>query len=78
MSDVKRMLLDQLVAELDNEPPSDAGGHPSMEYHERAGAAWAEWDKRVAAWRLVLSVMLVNDAIEEHRIAADTKGRKEP
>ncbi|MCT2182860.1 hypothetical protein M3G00_07910 [Brevibacterium casei] len=45
MSDVEAMILDQIMNLLYNEPPKDAGDHPSMEVHDRAGAAWAEWDK---------------------------------
>lgn len=65
MSDVEAMILDQIMNLLDNEPPKDAGNHPSMEVHDRAGAAWAEWDKQLQALRLVLSQMLVNKAIQE-------------
>ena len=67
MSDVYEIILDQLIHELDNEPPQDAGQHPSMEVHERVGAEWAEWDKRVAGLRLVLASHLVNEAIRERR-----------
>lgn len=67
MSDVYKIILDQLIHELDNEPPQDAGQHPSMEVHERVGAEWAEWDKRVAGLRLVLAQHLVNEAIRERR-----------
>lgn len=67
MSDVYEIILDQLINELDNEPPQDAGQHPSMELHERVGAEWAEWDKRVAGLRLVLAQHLVNEAIKERR-----------
>lgn len=65
MSDVEAMILDQIMNLLDNEPPKDAGDQPSMEVHDRAGAAWAEWDKQLQALRLVLSQMLVNKAIQE-------------
>lgn len=44
MSDVYKIILDQLIHELDNEPPQDAGQHPSMEVHERVGAEWASED----------------------------------
>lgn len=67
MSDVYEIILDQLIHELDNEPPQDAGQHPSMEVHERVGAEWAEWDKRVAGMRLVLAHHFVNEAIKERR-----------
>lgn len=70
MSDIKSMILDRLIELLDSEPPQDAGHHPSMELHERVGAAWAEWDKQVSAYRLLLGVHLVNDAIDQHRKGA--------
>lgn len=68
MSDnTKTMLLNLIVDELENEPPNDAGGHPSIEVHERAGADWAEWDKKVSGLRFVLAQMLVREAIDAHR-----------
>ena len=67
MSALTEQLLDQLVDLLEHEPPQDAGHHPSMELHERVGAAWAEWDKQVSAYRLLLGTRLVNDAINESR-----------
>ena len=57
--------------ELNDEPPQDAGSHPSIEVHERVGAEWAEWDKRVSAWKLVLGAMLVKEAIEQRKESAD-------
>lgn len=71
MNHVQQMILDQIVHELSNEPPHDAGSHPSIEVHERVGAKWAEWDKRISAWKLVLGGMLVKDAIEEHLKAVE-------
>ncbi|GAB3191828.1 hypothetical protein [Nesterenkonia suensis] len=67
MSDFEDKILDYLIDELDKEPPQDAGQHPSMELHERVGAAWAEWDKGVQGLRLLLGVRLVNEAIERRK-----------
>ena len=71
MSDLKEIILDQLIHELDSEPPIDAGPHPSTELHERVGAAWAEWDKRVQGLRMVIANELVNEAIEARRTRND-------
>lgn len=60
-----KMILEALRADLAAEPPQDAGGHPSAELHSRVGAAWAEWEKRVSAWRLLLGVRLTNLALEQ-------------
>lgn len=67
MDNTTNLILDMLVELLDNEPPQDAGGHPSLEVHERAGHAWAEWDKQVTGLRIILGVRLVNQAIATHR-----------
>lgn len=61
------VILDQLIYELDNEPPKDAGGYPAIEMHERVGAKWAEWDRVVTGLRLALANHLVNEAIEDRR-----------
>lgn len=69
MDHVTEMLLDQLIILLDHEPPEDAGHHPSMELHERVGAAWAEWDRQVSGLRILLGVRMVNNAVEARRSA---------
>lgn len=58
-----QMILDNLRSDLAAEPPRDAGQHPSLAVHEQVGAEWAEWSRRVAAWRLLLGVRLVNKAL---------------
>lgn len=58
-------LIGFLVDLLAKEPPQDAGHHPSMELHERVGAAWAEWDKQVHGLRTVIGARLTNRAIEQ-------------
>ena len=70
MDHTTEMLLDMLIELLDNEPPTDAGQHPSMELQARFGAAWAEWDQKVAGLRLLLGVRLVHDAVEARKAAA--------
>ena len=69
MNNIEKILLDHLMDLLEKEPPQDAGQHPSLELHERVGAAWAEWDKQVSSFRTILGAMLVNDAIQEARQA---------
>ncbi|WP_235738979.1 hypothetical protein [Nocardioides alcanivorans] len=71
MSDrINDMLLDQIADLLAYEPPQDAGQHPSLELHERVGAEWAEWHKRLSGLRLLLGHRLVSAAIEERRAPA--------
>ena len=45
-----RRMVGHLLAMLADEPPMDAGGHPSMPVHEQVGAAWADWDRQRRAW----------------------------
>lgn len=58
-----RMILDSLLHLLDNEPPQDAEQHPSLALQEQVGDEWARWSAQVGAYRLILGVRLVNEAI---------------
>lgn len=67
------MLLDQIVDMLDNEPPSDAGRHPSLAVHERVGSEWASWHERLSGARILLGHRLVNEAIDERKAQRDAE-----
>lgn len=59
-------LRDAYMAHVDNEPPKDAGLHPSMELQEQVGNAWARWERtRQTLWTM-LGDALVKDCIGEN------------
>lgn len=65
-------LIDMMTAEYRRlaslEPAKDAGNHPSLDVHDRVGAAWAEWDRKIQAVQLVLSSnLLMRHLVEAHR-----------
>lgn len=46
------------LSHVANEPPQDAGQHPSMELHEQVGNAWAKWERvRLALWTLLADAL---------------------
>lgn len=59
------MIISMLVDHAKNEPPSDAGGHPSMEMHESVGRQYKQWDDVGHGLRLLLGMRLVKAAIEQ-------------
>lgn len=76
-----RRMVGALLSMLADEPPSDAGGHPSIPVHEQVGAAWADWDKRRRAWQTLLAPRLLHEAMDDlrggpdARVPAETDGR---
>lgn len=77
MNDVNQMLVDMIVDLIDNEPPSDAGQHPSTAVHERVGAEWAEWHKCLSGARALLGHRLVAAAIREEESFRQGAGEPE-
>ena len=62
-----RRMVGHLVSMLADEPPQDAGGHPSPEVHQQVGAAWAEWDRQRTAWQVLLAPRLLREAMDDYR-----------
>lgn len=64
MDNTTRQLLRLLREHLRNEPPADAGHHPSMELQARFGDEWATWDKARQGFELSLGRRLIDHALE--------------
>jgi hypothetical protein len=62
-----RRMVARLLSMLADEPPQDAGGHPSLPVHEQVGAAWADWDKQRRAWLTLLAPRLLREAMADVR-----------
>lgn len=54
-------------AHLSEEPPMDAGGHPSARMHEVTGDAWADWEELRRALRSAIAETLVRGYLGEDR-----------
>lgn len=68
MSDLNERLLDELAKHLAVEPE-----RPDLDVHighhlEAVARRWNEWDRGRAAWRHLLGVRLVNEALEERGV----------
>lgn len=70
--------IDHLIAEhhrhLAAEPPSDAGGHPSLPVHEAQGAVWAEWKQTEMHLRRLIGIRLANVALTAASAEAHAHG----
>lgn len=75
MSETNDLLLANLCELLDNEPPQDAGQHPSLAVHERVGDEWAAWKRRVQAYRTLLSARLMDQTLADYRANHDGGAR---
>lgn len=62
-----RRMVEHLLGLLADEPPQDAGGHPSPEVHQQVGAAWADWDRQRRAWCALLAPRLLREAMDDVR-----------
>jgi hypothetical protein len=62
-----RRMVKHYVSMLADEPPQDAGGHPSLGLHEQVGANWAEWDHQRRAWLTLLAPRLLREAVDDFR-----------
>lgn len=56
------------------EPPADAGGHPSVDVHEAVGRAWGDWDKQRRAWATILAPRLLAEALAAALAAEQAAG----
>lgn len=62
-----RRMVGMLLSMLADEPPQDAGQHPSLALHEQVGAEWADWDKQRRAWQTLLAPRLLREAMDDVR-----------
>jgi hypothetical protein len=62
-----RRMVGHLLSMLADEPPQDAGNHPSLPLHEQVGAAWADWDRQRRAWQTLLAPRLLREAMDDVR-----------
>lgn len=62
-----RRMVGHLLSMLADEPPQDAGQHPSYAVHEQAGAAWADWDRQRRAWQTLIAPRLLREAMDDVR-----------
>src|SRR5690606_7627317 len=50
---------------LAQEPPQDAGGHPSLPVHEVVGQKWAQWETIRLSLRWIFGEAMVMEAMDE-------------
>lgn len=60
-------MVGRYLSMLADEPPQDAGGHPSYDVHAQVGAEWAEWDRQRRAWVTLLAPRLLREAMDDYR-----------